>query len=274
MPHSPRSEPAQRPSRPGAGIGARPAADRVVAAIVQRVVRDVVGRDVTPHVALGPVGQRVDLPQAVLAVPVELGRVGAIAGVLAAQPGHPGALAGQVIAQRAHLAQVAAAVGGLLPVTLHAQATDALDADVVARLQRRPRRARLGKQRAGVQGEHGHAGIGAHDQVEDHRGLLLKGGGDHQPRVEACDRLGDQLLGGEVLEVVGRGLDGGHQTAHSPSPRCTTNGAFFDQSMNMLIVSSENSTGMARSRTSSSKAVVPTRWANALKTSPSSRWAS
>ena len=43
------------------------------------------------------------------------------------------------------------------------------------------------------------------------------------------------------------------QTAHSPSPRCTTNGAFV-QSMNWSIVSRPNSTGIARSRTSSSNA--------------------
>ena len=49
------------------------------------------------------------------------------------------------------------------------------------------------------------------------------------------------------------------QTAHSPSPRCTTNGTLRFQSMNWFMVSSPNSTGMARSRTASSKALVPTR---------------
>ena len=59
-------------------------------------------------------------------------------------------------------------------------------------------------------------------------------------------------LGFELIEMV-------HQTAHSPSPRWTTNGSFFVQSMNSFIVSSPNSSGMARSRTASSKALVPTR---------------
>jgi hypothetical protein len=49
------------------------------------------------------------------------------------------------------------------------------------------------------------------------------------------------------------------QTAHSPSPRCTTKGTFFVQSMNWFIDSRLNSTGMARSRTASSNAVSPTR---------------
>ena len=49
------------------------------------------------------------------------------------------------------------------------------------------------------------------------------------------------------------------QTAHSPSPRMTWNGTLRFQSMNSFIVSRPNSSGMARSRTWSSKWVVPTR---------------
>src|SRR5215212_5064924 len=56
--------PAAVATRPGKRAGS--AADRVVALIVQRVVRDVVLGDVAPYVALGPVGQRRDLPEPVL----------------------------------------------------------------------------------------------------------------------------------------------------------------------------------------------------------------
>ncbi len=63
-------------------------------------------------------------------------------------------------------------------------------------------------------------------------------------------------------------------TAHSPSPRITWNGTLRCQSMKCSIVSRPNSTGSARSRTSSSNAFVPTRSANALNASPSVRWAS
>src|SRR5215212_5999409 len=48
----------------GAGLRAVRAADRLVALVVQWVVGQVVLDDVTPHVALGPVGERVGLPQA------------------------------------------------------------------------------------------------------------------------------------------------------------------------------------------------------------------
>src|ERR1700722_14252590 len=45
-----------------AGKGARLAADRGIALIVQRVVGQVVAEDVAPQIPLSPVGQRVDLP--------------------------------------------------------------------------------------------------------------------------------------------------------------------------------------------------------------------
>src|SRR5436190_19261610 len=53
----------------GAGVRARLAADRRVAAVVQRVVREIVLVDVAPYVALAPVGERGGLPEAVLDVP-------------------------------------------------------------------------------------------------------------------------------------------------------------------------------------------------------------
>src|SRR5829696_4751797 len=52
------------------------AADRPVAPVVQLVVRKVVAEDVAPHVALAPVGERIDLVHRAPRVPVELGRAG------------------------------------------------------------------------------------------------------------------------------------------------------------------------------------------------------
>src|ERR1700719_291954 len=54
--------------------GARLAADRGVTAIVQRVVGQVVAEDVAPQILFIPVGKRVDLPDAVGLVALELGR--------------------------------------------------------------------------------------------------------------------------------------------------------------------------------------------------------
>src|SRR4051812_25036485 len=54
-----------------ARVRARRASDRLVALVVERVVGQVVLRDEAPHVAVGPVGQRVDLPQAMGLVPLQ-----------------------------------------------------------------------------------------------------------------------------------------------------------------------------------------------------------
>src|ERR1700710_1783255 len=74
----------------GAGVRARGAADRLVAAVVQRVVGQVMLRDEAPDVAVAPVGQRIELPEAVRLVPLQLGSVGARRRLFAAQAGHPG----------------------------------------------------------------------------------------------------------------------------------------------------------------------------------------
>src|SRR4051794_28955600 len=60
------------PLAPVPGLRAVRAADRRVAAIVQRVVGDVVREDVAPDVLLGPVDERAQLPEAVRLVPGEL----------------------------------------------------------------------------------------------------------------------------------------------------------------------------------------------------------
>src|SRR6478752_67277 len=140
-------------ARPASGavaarVGAVRASDRGVAAIVQRVVGDVVGGDVGPDVALGPVGQRVELPQAVLAVPVQLGRVGAPGRLIAAQPGDPGVDVGEGLVERRDLADRAAAVGVAVPQRLavplgllvERDARVAVDGDAVVLLHAVPRR--------------------------------------------------------------------------------------------------------------------------------------
>src|SRR3954471_10042019 len=80
------------PAPSAAGVGrqrAVRAADRGVAAVVQLVVRHVVAEDVVPHLALGPVGQWVRLPQSVPEVPVDLLGTAARHRLLATQTGHP-----------------------------------------------------------------------------------------------------------------------------------------------------------------------------------------
>src|SRR3954454_14897697 len=78
--------PAALPSVGGRQRAVR-APDRRVAAVVQLVVRHVVAEDVVPDLALGPVGQRVRLPQPVPQVPVDLLGPTSRGRLLAPQPG-------------------------------------------------------------------------------------------------------------------------------------------------------------------------------------------
>src|SRR2546423_6180339 len=95
----------------GAGVRARRAADRLVAAVVQRGVGQVVLRDEPPHVAVAPVGERIELPQAVRLVPLQLGGVGARRRLFAAKAGHPGIEPAERALERGHLLDGAAVLG-------------------------------------------------------------------------------------------------------------------------------------------------------------------
>src|ERR1700751_3157826 len=89
-------------------LGARRAADRGVAKVMQRVVGKVVLVDVSPQVLLRPVGQRVDLPDAPALVPLELGRVRARRRLLTADPRDPRLNSLERPFERIHLGHAAA----------------------------------------------------------------------------------------------------------------------------------------------------------------------
>src|SRR4051794_22226039 len=241
------------------GPGARRASDRVVAAVVQRVVGEVVLGDVAPHVLVRPVGERVHLVEPVGVVPVQ--RSSAYAGrrLLAADPRDPRLQADERALERVDLAVRAAAVGRPGPA-VRAARVEHLDLHAPALLEGAPGLDRLGEQDARVDREDARLGLDGEQHVEHDRLLLLEGAGHGQARVEALERLLERL--------------GGGQTAHSPSPRMTSNGTLRSQSMNVCIVSRLNSGGRARSRTTSSNSVWPTRSANVLNASPSWRSAS
>src|SRR5437588_9734587 len=72
-----------------ARLRARRAPDRGVTAIVQRVVRQLVPVDIAPDVLLGPVDQRVDLPDPPLWVALDLGGASAVRSLLATDARDP-----------------------------------------------------------------------------------------------------------------------------------------------------------------------------------------
>src|SRR5207247_5675524 len=92
--------------RPGTGN----AADRAIARLVQRVVRNLVDLDVGPDALLVPVGERVELPDAVAVRPLQLRRRRAARRLVAADAGAPAATRFERVQQWLDLPDVAAAV--------------------------------------------------------------------------------------------------------------------------------------------------------------------
>src|SRR6056297_3414909 len=72
------------------GTGARLATDAGIAAVVQRVVGNVVVRDHRPDVFLGPIRQRADFYQLKLVVPADDRRLGTIGTLVATDRAGPG----------------------------------------------------------------------------------------------------------------------------------------------------------------------------------------
>src|SRR4051794_37812776 len=89
--------------------GARLAADRGVAPVVQRVVGDIALTDVLPDLLLRPLGERVELDdRAVIVVDLDLADVGAGRPLVAAKAGDPRVERREMLRQRLDLADVAA----------------------------------------------------------------------------------------------------------------------------------------------------------------------
>src|SRR5690606_3744016 len=141
---------------------ARLAADAGVAGVVQRVDRDVVRADVRPHVVRRPAQQRVDLPDAVLRIGLEMLRRRARRGLIAADGGDPGVRVAEHARQRLDLAQRAAAIRIAQPERVAVRGclrlerqpgTDAANRDGVLRLEPAPEVVGLGKQQTGIERE-------------------------------------------------------------------------------------------------------------------------
>src|SRR5919198_4288571 len=94
----------------GNGARARDAADRRVSLVVQRVVRNLVHVDVGLDALGVPVDDGLHLPDAVALRPLQLLRIGASDGLLAANARDPGVVRLQRALERLDLADVTAAV--------------------------------------------------------------------------------------------------------------------------------------------------------------------
>src|SRR5439155_21933561 len=99
--------------RDRAGTG--DAADRPVAGLVQRVVRDLVDLDVGPDALLVPVRERMELPDLEAVRPLDLRRLGPARRLVAADARDPRVVGLERREERLDLADVAAAVGIAFP---------------------------------------------------------------------------------------------------------------------------------------------------------------
>ena len=186
-------------------------ADRLVAAVVQRVVRQPPLTDVRPAVVAAPVGERIRLPQLVRLVPAELRRVRARRRLIAADAGDPAVEAAQRPDERLDLGEreveVRLALPELLPVGRGelggARPLEHLHLRVVAPLDLAPELVRLGEEIVRVDREDARLRLDREQHVEQHGLFLLEGARERDPARElACDERED-LLCAQLLDRRG-----------------------------------------------------------------------
>jgi hypothetical protein len=148
--------------------------------------------NVRPNVVIGPAHQRIELPYPAGAVPLHRLRPGSGRRLLTPDAGDPGVIAGQGLSQRLDLA-VPAAAAGAPRSPVRRRGVHHLDGQPVPVFDVAPGGVRLGEQNAGVDGEHAGAGLDVHQQVDEHRLLLLEGAGHDEARMVALDRERDRL---------------------------------------------------------------------------------
>src|SRR6186997_1627247 len=205
-------------------LGAMGATDRRVAAIVKRVVREVVLTDVVPNVALGPVREGVQLPEVEALVPAELRGLGTGAGVCPADAGDPAVYGREGAAHRLDLADAAAGVGIAVPQLRSVLGLLLLEGEVVEAVELDAER--LGEAVAGLVGlleedlgvevEEARLGIDLARQVRGDRAGFLERAGDVVPLAEVLEHPLQRLrrralleLGGDRLVVEVRGCGDG-----------------------------------------------------------------
>src|SRR5438067_2245273 len=161
--------------------GAGDAADRAVAGIVQRVVRDLVHLDVGPDALLVPVCERVELPNVIAVRPLQLRSRRSARRLVAADAGDPGVVRTERFEQRLDLADVAAAVGVRLPEVRALAFVLFRDRDYLRALERQPvpldepvaRLVALAEEELRVELDHRDVEAEFADHVHQHRRLLL-----------------------------------------------------------------------------------------------------
>src|SRR6266540_1402670 len=188
---------------------ARYAADRRIADVVQRVVRNLVDDDVRLDPLRIPVDERLDLPDAVALRPLDAPRVLSRQRLLAADPGDPGAVRLERALERLDLPDVAAAVRIALPEVRPLLRVLLGDRDHVRTDQLEPialdealaRLVRLLEEELRVELDHRDVEPELADHVHEHGRLLLPRAGEAEPVAELLVRPDEHLLGRHRLDV-------------------------------------------------------------------------
>ena len=149
------------------GAGAGLAADRRIAAGVERIDGNILGRHMGTDRLDIPVGQRVDLQEVALGVVFGKRRCGPVAGLSAAKPGDPHIGAGKRLCERHELAHMTASMAGFdadvkavcamfrsIGIDIVLFVAEELDRDAVALLRFRDQLRSLGNQPAGIGGRY------------------------------------------------------------------------------------------------------------------------
>src|SRR5262245_15743852 len=187
-----------RDNRSGAGN----AADRRVAAIVQRVVRDLVDVDVGLHAFGVPIDDRLHLPDAVAFGPFDLLRAGAAQRLLPADPGHPGVVGRERALERLDLSDLAAAVRVRLPQAIgRVVRPNGPQLQAVALDQAVTRLVGLRKEDERVELDDRNVELQLADHVDQHGRLALPGTGEAHAVAELLVGPAEHLLGAHGLDV-------------------------------------------------------------------------
>ena len=212
-PHSVRSVPAQRPVAALARLRGVRVADRLVAAVVERVVRQPALADVGPAVVFGPVGERVRLPELVAGVPAELRRVRANRRLVAADPGDPAVEIEQRPVEGLDLRDREVEVGIRVPeAVLNRRAGEDLDLRPVTPLDLAPELVRLREEMVRVDREHARLRLVLEQHVEQDRLLLLERARERNAAGELVEDVLDDPLRRPGLDVS-RYLQARHRAA-------------------------------------------------------------
>src|SRR5919198_216187 len=178
------------------------AADRRVAAVVQRVIGDLVDVDVGLDALRVPVDERLDLPDGVALRPLHLLGIGAGLALLAADARDPGVVLGQGALERLDLADVATAVGVGLPQAVGwVERAEGLQGEAVALDETVAGLVGLWEEDLGIELDDRDLQAELADHVHEHGALSLPRARQAHAVAELLVAPEDRLLGAHRLDV-------------------------------------------------------------------------